>query len=151
MKLFIGVLMMVSTVVAAQWQHDVQTDLMTNIEQRVMALEAGQMQGTLNHPVIVFRYTVITQEVHGFVYWGGYSISRDERAMLVRFDDEFEIVQVRPSTDRRAVFIVDIDDFVNRLMRVDTVVARIDSNTGRTMVAMWDVSRFKEAYDTMTR
>lgn len=138
--LMLGMIMVLLAVSMAygQWETTERENLMEGTSSVVLGNPAMVSKGTLRNPAVIIR---AVDDV--FIHWGGYSVDRNTQYIRLRIDDnEPKDVPVSLSADGTATFMS--DEFVERIMQAQEVVAMVYKATGNPMVAKWDVSGLSE-------
>ena len=140
MKRLLLVLLVLSAATLSAWEYTTNEDLMSGTVERLAILESAASQGTLQKPFIVLRQG---SRLEAFVHWGGYSIDRNLRNVLIRIgEDEAFGWRVNLSQTHEATFFIDAMELLRQLD--GRVVMLVTSATGRDMVGLWQIDDIME-------
>jgi hypothetical protein len=128
-----------------KWYMLETEDIMTGQTRYSLILEADATSGTLHTPAIIIYHH--NGSLHGFVYFGGYSIDYDVTTMVGYLDGEQLGVGCFRSQDGADAYLY--DDFIPSIADISTLALSVRSATGRIMQARFDTRFFAEAVALM--
>lgn len=145
-RLFIVVMLLVTTLAFAEWRHIEKEDLMDGTVSKTAILWATASTGTLTDPALVIRESPVGYDV--YVSWGGYNLDRDTSSVHYRIGDDRGTWKAGLSTDHEATFLVDSHRVISALLDAEgeEFVIQVRRATGVRSVAMFDLTGITDAW-----